>query len=124
MYESCLEIVGVSRTKIHKMGLHSADWAQVAFEDVHVPAKNLIGEPGKGFFYQMLQFQDERLACVLTVLKAFDSLIAETIDYTSQRKAFGKAILENQVVNFRIAELATEVELLRCMTYRAVGEYN
>ena len=69
----------------------------------------------------MLQFQDERLACVLTTLKAFDNLIADTVDYTSQRKAFGKSILDNQVVSFRIAELATEVELLRSMTYKAVG---
>ncbi|CAG7726017.1 unnamed protein product [Allacma fusca] len=111
---------GVTRTKIRKMGLHCSDWAQLHFEDVRVPVKNLIGEEGKGFTYQMLQFQDERLACCLTIFKALDNLISETVQYTGQRKAFGKSILDNQAVSFRIGELATEVEALRALTYKAV----
>ena len=76
---------------------------------------------GAGFMYQMLQFQEERLAGCLLVLKALDSVISATIDYTRQRKAFGKSILDNQVVQFRLAELATEVEALRALTYKGVG---
>ena len=75
-----------------------------------------------GFTYQMLQFQEERIAGCLLVLKSLDLLISETIDYTRQRKAFGKSILDNQVVHFRLAELATEVEALRALTYKAVGK--
>lgn len=70
----------------------------------------------------MLQFQQERLAASVGGLKAMDIIISETIDYTRQRKAFGKAILDNQVVNFRLAELASEVESLRALTYAAIGK--
>ncbi|OXB67479.1 hypothetical protein ASZ78_016701, partial [Callipepla squamata] len=99
--------------KIDKMGLRSSDTAQIFFEDVRVPSKNLIGEEGMGFTYQMLQFQEERLWGV-----AF-----ETIDYTRQRKVFSQSVLQNQVVHFRLAELATEVELLRSLLYRTVALY-
>lgn len=70
------------------------------------------------FRYQMLQFQEERLFAAATVLKTFDDLIQETADYTKQRIAFGQPILYNQSVHFRLAELATEVELLRSLVYR------
>jgi len=69
----------------------------------------------------MLQFQQERLAAALGALKSLDTVLSETIMYTQQRKAFGKSILDNQVVNFRLAELATEIESLRALTYSAVG---
>lgn len=70
----------------------------------------------------MLQFQHERLAVVLGNIKAMDNVISDTIEYTQQRKAFGKSILDNQVVHFRLAELATEVESLRALTYNAIGK--
>lgn len=70
----------------------------------------------------MLQFQAERLAGAVGTLKALDKVLSDTIEYTGQRKAFGKAILDNQVVNFRLAELATEIESLRALTYSAIGE--
>ena len=114
--------LGITRTKIHKLGMHSSDTAQIFFEDVRVPAANIIGDEGSGFFYQMLQFQDERIGGVLGVLKAFDRAISDTIEYTRQRKTFGKPVIDNQVVHFRLAELATEVEALRAMIYRAVGK--
>jgi len=67
----------------------------------------------------MLQFQEERLWGAASCLKALETIIAETIDYTRSRKAFGHSILDNQVVHFRLAELQTEVELLRSLIYRA-----
>jgi len=114
---------GVSRTKIHKIGMHSSDTAQIFLEDVRVPVKNLIGEEGNGFMYQMLQFQDERLGAALGMLKAMDRTISDTIEYTAQRKTFGKPIIDNQYVHFRLAELATENEALRALTYKAVEIY-
>ena len=81
-----------------------------------------IGEEGKGFIYQMLQFQEERLWGAASALAAMDTAIDETIDYTRERQAFGKPILDNQVVHFRLAELQTEVELLRSLVYRAVRD--
>jgi len=112
------EGVEVAR-KLDKLGMRSSDTAQIFFEDVRVPQRYLIGEEGKGFVYQMLQFQEERLWAAAAALKSLEGLIAETIEYTRNRKAFGKSILDNQVVHFRLAELATEIELLRALVYRA-----
>ncbi|XP_030120534.4 probable acyl-CoA dehydrogenase 6 isoform X2 [Taeniopygia guttata] len=109
--------------KIDKLGMRSSDTAQIFFEDVRVPCKNLIGEEGKGFTYQMLQFQEERLWGVATALTPMETIIQETIDYTGQRKVFGQPVLHNQTVHFRLAELATEVELLRSLLHRAVALY-
>src|SRR5580693_2638752 len=105
--------------KLDKMGMRSSDTAQIFFDNVRVPKRNRIGEEGKGFTYQMIQFQEERLWGAASCLKALESIIDETIDYTRNRKAFGGTILDNQVVHFRLAELQTEVELLRSLIYRA-----
>jgi len=93
--------------------------AQIFFDDVRVPKRNRIGEEGHGFAYQMIQFQEERLWAAAACLKAHEFIIAETIEYTRNRKAFGQSILDNQVVHFKLAEMQTEVELLRALTYRA-----
>ncbi|MBL8340779.1 MAG: acyl-CoA dehydrogenase family protein [Rubrivivax sp.] len=114
---------GITRQKIHKIGMHSSDTAQLFFDNVRVPRRNLIGQEGMGFAFQMLQFQEERLWGAAAGLKAMDRLIDLTVDYTRQRKAFGKSILDNQVVHFRLAELRTELEALRALTYRAVELY-
>ncbi len=109
--------------KLDKLGMRSSDTAQLYFEDVRVPQKNIIGEEGMGFTYQMLQFQEERLWAGGAALKALDKVIDDTIDYTRQREAFGNPLLHNQVIHFRMAELKTEVEALRSLTYRAVEDY-
>jgi citronellyl-CoA dehydrogenase len=105
--------------KLDKMGMRSSDTAQIFFDDVRVPKRNRVGAEGEGFTYQMLQFQEERLWAAAACLKAHEYIINETIEYTRSRKAFGRSILDNQVVHFRLAELQTEVELLRALTYRA-----
>ncbi|XP_061598658.1 probable acyl-CoA dehydrogenase 6 [Cololabis saira] len=109
--------------KIDKMGMWSSDTAEVFFDDVRVPCKNLIGQEGMGFTYQMLQFQEERLWAVANVLTTMDIVIQETIQYTRQRKIFKQPVLHHQAVHFRLAELQTEVELLRSLLYRAIGLY-
>ena len=110
--------VNIAR-KLDKLGMRSSDTAQIFFEDVRVPQRYLIGKEGEGFTYQMLQFQEERLWGATAGLVAKERMIDDTIAYTGQRKAFGQAILDNQVVHFRLAELKTEVEMLRAITYRA-----
>ena len=109
--------------KLDKLGMRSSDTAQIFFDHVRVPQRFLIGEEGKGFTYQMMQFQEERLWAAAAYLKAMERMIGQTIDYTRTRKAFGKTILDNQVVHFRLAELATEIELLRALVYRACELY-
>ena len=114
---------GVERQKIHKIGMHASDTAQLFFDNVRVPRRNLIGQEGMGFTMQMMQFQEERLWVAASSLLALDRLIDLTIEYTRERKTFGRPILDNQVVHFRLAELRTEVEALRALTWRAVDEY-
>jgi citronellyl-CoA dehydrogenase len=118
-----MDAPGITKQKIRKIGMNSSDTAQLFFDNVRVPKKNLIGQEGMGFAFQMLQFQEERLFGAASSLKGMDKLIDQTIEYTRQRKAFGKAILDNQVVHYRLAELRTEVEALRALTYRAVELY-
>ncbi|RNL63524.1 acyl-CoA dehydrogenase family protein [Zhongshania marina] len=109
--------------KLDKLGMRSSDTAQVFFDNVRVPQRNLIGEEGHGFIYQMLQFQEERLFAAAGSLKAMEDCINKTIDYTCERKIFGQSVLDNQVVHFRLAELQTEVEALRALTFDAVEGY-
>ncbi len=118
-----MDAAGISRQKIKKIGMNSSDTAQLFFDNVRVPKRNLIGQEGLGFTFQMLQFQEERLWGAASSLKGLDRLIDLTIDYTRERKTFGASVLSNQVVHFRLAELRTEVEALRSMTYRAVEAY-
>ena len=110
--------VTVSRT-LDKLGMRASDTAQIFFDEVRVPKRNRIGEEGKGFTYQMMQFQEERLWGAAAGLKPAEWIIDQTIEYTRGRQAFGKSILDNQVVHFRLAELKTEVEMLRALIYRA-----
>jgi len=109
--------------KLDKMGMHASDTAQIFFDDVRVPQRNRVGEEGKGFTYQMLQFQEERLWAAARALKGNERIINATIDYTRGRMAFGRPILDNQVVHFRLAELQTEIELLRSHVYRCCELY-
>lgn len=115
-----LDASGVERSrKLEKLGMWSSDTAQIFFDDVRVPRRHLIGEEGAGFNYQMMQFQEERLWAAANTVTGLEDVIRETIDYTRERQAFGRSILDNQVVHFRLAELATEVEALRSLVHRA-----
>ena len=118
-----MDAPGITRHKIRKIGMDSSDTAQLFFDNVRVPRRNLIGQEGMGFMFQMMQFQEERLWGAAGSLRSLDRLIDQTIEYTRQRKTFGKSVLDNQVVHFRMAELRTEVEALRSLTYRAVEAY-
>ena len=109
--------------RLDKLGMRSSDTAQIFMDNVRVPQRFLIGEEGKGFTYQMMQFQEERLYGAACVLKCMEWVIDDTIAYTGERKAFGKSIRDNQTVHFRLAELQTEVEALRSLIYRACEAY-
>lgn len=115
---------GVVRArKLNKLGMRCSDTAEIYFDNVRVPKRYRIGDEGAGFFMQMLQFQEERLWAGANVLRGLERAIQLTVEQTRGRKAFGKSILDNQVVHFRLAELLTEVEALRALVYRATEEY-
>ena len=118
-----MDAKGITKQKIRKIGMNSSDTAQLFFDNVRVPKRNVIGQEGLGFTFQMMQFQEERLWAAASALRGLDRLIDATIEYTRERKAFGKAVLDNQVVHFRLAELRTEVECLRALTWKAVELY-
>jgi len=109
--------------KIRKIGMHASDTALIHFDDVRVPQRHLIGQEGLGFVYQMLQFQEERLWGAANALQGLDNAVSDTIEYTRSRRAFGKAVIDNQVVHFTMAELRTEIEALRSLVYRATDLY-
>ena len=113
----------VKLKKLEKIGNHASDTGQILFEDVRVPARNLIGQEGAGFLYQMQQFEEERLWAAVSAMRGLQKTIDETIDYTRQRKAFGQSILDNQVVHYRLAELQIEVELFKALTEKCVSQY-
>ena len=93
-----MDLKGINLAKrIDKMGMRCSDTAIINFDDVRVPAKNIIGEEGFGFTYQMLQFQQERLACAALSLVPLERCITDTIEYTRNRMAFGQPLLNNQV---------------------------
>ena len=110
---------GVSR-KLRKLGNCSSDTAELIFDRVRVPVANTIGEPGKGFYLQMQQFQRERIVASVMATSGCEKAVRMTIEYLRERHAFGKPLLANQAVQFRLAELLTEIEHLRQMTYHCV----
>lgn len=119
-----LDAPGVTRPrKLKKLGMLSSDTAEIYLDNVRVPKRYRIGDEGAGFFYQMVQFQEERLWAAANMLKGLETAIQDTIKYTRGRRAFGKSILDNQVVHFRLAELQTEIEALRALVYRATEQY-
>lgn len=109
--------------KLNKLGMRSSDTAQIFFDDVRVPQSNRIGDEGAGFIYQMQQFQEERMFIAANNLKNLELCIEETINYTAQRDVYGRSLLSNQVIQYRLAELQTEIEALRALIYSAVEGY-
>ncbi len=105
--------------KLDKMGMRSSDTAQVFFDNVRVPQRYRVGAEGMGFMMQMMQFQEERLCAAAGALLGSETVINATIEYCRQRTTFGQPLIDNQVIHFRMAELMTEVESLRALTYSA-----
>lgn len=113
---------GVQVQKIRKFGMWSSDTAQIFFDEVRVPVRNRIGEEGMGFIYQMQQFQEERLDGAARRLASV-ALIEETAEYLRQRVAFGRPLLDNQFIQYKLAELKTEIEALRGLIHMATHAY-
>jgi alkylation response protein AidB-like acyl-CoA dehydrogenase len=118
----------IREKKLEKLGMHASDTALLAFQDVRVPAENILGEEGKGFYHIMWELQGERLigaaGCVAGAQRAFE----KTLQYAKERTAFGRPIGRFQVIRHKFAEMATKIETARQMVYTtawrfANGEY-
>jgi citronellyl-CoA dehydrogenase len=106
--------------KLDKLGVRISDTAEIFFEDVKVPAENLIGEEGHGFLIQMQAFQHERFSILPYSYIAALDIIDLTVGYIRERHAFGKPLIKMQVLRHRLADWITEVECLRQLTYHIV----
>lgn len=106
----------VSR-KLKKLGNMSSDTAELSFDNVRVPVSNRIGEEGMGFILQMQQFQKERLIASYMGVSGMERAIEKTIEYLRIRETFGQPLIDNQFIHFKMAELITEVEMLKQFNY-------
>ena len=109
--------------KIRKIGMHSSDTGLIYFDEVRVPQRFRIGAEGQGFTYQMMQFQEERLWAAANAIEGLTRCIDLTVQWAQERKLFGAHLADQQWVQFTLAELKTEVECLRALTYRACDLY-
>ena len=108
---------------IEKMGNHSSDTAELVFDDVRVPVSNTIGEIGQGFQQQMMQFQDERLVGAYMAAMGARRALERTIEYLQVREAFGKPLLANQYLQYNLAELIAEVDMLMVYNREAARRF-
>jgi len=107
--------------KLKKLGNHSSDTAVLTFENCRVPKTNLIGVEGMGFYMQMEQFQRERLVAALLGVVGMEQAVRKTIQYCQERVTFGKPLIANQWIQFKLAELLTEIEALRHLSYHTAA---
>ena len=114
---------GITKQKLKKLGLMCSDTGHLHFDEVRVPQRYRIGEEGMGFTYQMEQFQEERLYAVARTVTFLEDALEETIDYARQRLAFGRPILDNQVMHYKMAEMQSQLEAIRALLYRATDRY-
>jgi acyl-CoA dehydrogenase len=98
---------------LEKIGLHASDTSELFFEDVRVPASAILGELDRGFAVLMGELQRERLSLAVGAVAAAEGVLAETVKYVKERKAFGAPISELQNTKFKMAEVATEVRIHR-----------
>lgn len=110
--------------KLDKIGMHSADTGELIFEDVRVPAENLLGEENRGFYFLMEKLQQERLIVALETQVEAECCLQLTVDYVKERKAFGSRIADFQNTQFKLAEMATEIELGRTYVDRLIAKHS
>ena len=119
-----MDTKGIEKAKkIRKIGMNSSDTGLIYFDEVRVPQRYRIGVEGQGFMYQMMQFQEERLWAAASAIQGLTSCIELTIGWAQERKLFGATLADQQWVQFKLAEMKTEVESLRALTYRACELY-
>lgn len=119
------DMPGFSRgRKLEKIGMAAQDTAELFFDDVRVPAANLLGRPGRAFLHLAANLPQERLGIAAYAVAAAETAFAQTLEYCRSRTAFGQPIGAFQHIRFELAEMATELDVARTYVDRAVGEHN
>lgn len=109
--------------KLEKMGVNAADTAELSFEDCRVPLDNLLGQEGGGFKVLMRNLQQERLVGAFGAILMAEHILNITVDYAKTREAFGRPIASFQANAFRLAELATEIQMAKTFTYKIIDDH-
>jgi len=113
----------VSR-KLDKVGQRSSDTAEIFFEDMVIPEDAMMGEEGRGFYNIMWELQGERLIVAVAVIAIAEVTLQQAIEYGKERVQFGKPIIKNQAIAHRVADLATELEAVKSLTYLTAWKYD
>jgi alkylation response protein AidB-like acyl-CoA dehydrogenase len=113
----------VSR-KLDKVGQRSSDTAEIFFEDMIIPEDAMLGEEGRGFYNIMWELQGERLIVAVAVIAIAEVTLQQAIEYGKERVQFGKPIIKNQAIAHRVADLATELEAVKSLTYLTAWKYD
>ena len=114
----------VKSRKLDKVGQWSSDTAEIFFEDMIIPEDSMMGEEGRGFYNIMWELQGERLIVAVAVIAIAEVTLQEAIDYGRERVQFGKPIIKNQAIAHRVADLATELEAAKSLTYLTAWKYD
>lgn len=117
-----LDSQGVTRNKLEKIGWHSSDTAEIFFHDVKVPKNNLLGEEGQGFYYLSESLQMERLVLAMNSVGLMDGVWELTVQYMTEREAFGKPIAKMQALRHRMADIKSELEAVRQLIYHTAWQ--
>ena len=113
------DLPGFSKGKnLNKLGLKAQDTSELFFQDVKVPKENLLGEEGRGFIYLMQDLPQERLSIAVGAVANAQAVLAATVDYTKERKAFGTTVASFQNTQFKLAELSAEIDCAEVYTDR------
>jgi alkylation response protein AidB-like acyl-CoA dehydrogenase len=112
----------VSR-KLEKMGMHASDTGELAFEDVRVPAENVVGEEGKGFYHISWELQAERMVAAAGCVASCERMFEKTLEYAKEREAFGRPIGRFQAIRHKFAEMATKIEAAKQFNYVTAWRY-
>ena len=115
---------GISVTKLDKLGWRASDTGEIAFDNVVIPAANLMGEEGKGFPYIMQHFALERLVMGINAHARSEYAIEYVLQYMSERVAFGKTIDKFQALRHKVADMASEVEVCKVFNYNTAKRLN
>ncbi|MEO1652504.1 MAG: acyl-CoA dehydrogenase family protein, partial [Bacteroidota bacterium] len=114
---------GIRARKLNKLGWRCSDTGEISFDEVRVPQENLLGEENKGFYYIMQHFASERLMMAVSGYAVADYALEVTRQYISERNAFGRSLNKFQVLRHRIAQMYSEVEMVKQFTYSIADRY-
>lgn len=111
---------GLTSSALEKHGWHASDTAEIGYQDVFVPEENLLGNENEGFYMIMGNFQWERLQLSLGAIGAMRDVYIQTLNYVKEREAFGRPLAKFQVTRHKFADMATQIEAARTLTYNAL----